>query len=145
MCLTIFSDSDFLALGATECSASTLAVSAGSFELSVLDAARKYSDFFALSATECSVSTLKTTMPSSLDLEAARRVLSTIPFRNPLRIMKSLQKCPLCLLSVQILPFAASSLHFCLFLALSGFHQRFVFLHTLERASQSICWHFVLV
>lgn len=72
--------------------------------------------------------------------EAARRVLSTILFRNPLRIMKSLQKCPLCLLSVQILPFAASSLHFCLFLALSGFHQRFVFLHTLERASQSICW-----
>lgn len=43
------------------------AVSAGSFELSVLDAARKYSDFFALSATECSVSTLKTTMPSSLE------------------------------------------------------------------------------
>lgn len=35
--------------------------------------------------------------------EAARRVLSTILFRNPLRIMKSLQKCPLCLLSVQIL------------------------------------------
>lgn len=77
--------------------------------------------------------------------EAARRVLSTFLLRNTRRMVKFLQKFPLCLLNVQILPFAASSLHLCLFLALPRFRQRFVFFCTLETASESISWHFVLV
>lgn len=56
------------------------AVSAGSFELSVLDAARKHSDFFALSATECSVSTLKTTVPSSPERLLEEVCLPDLPF-----------------------------------------------------------------
>lgn len=77
------------------------AVSAGSFELSVLDAARKYSDFFALSATECSVSTLKTTMPSSLERLLEEVCLPDLPFAQyasdsevPLKVPALLAQCP---------------------------------------------------